>query len=1139
MPANTAEIVVMVRDMASRQFGQLQSATTAYENTLKRLNGTAASVSATLARIAGPAAVAMGFKQAVSTGFEFNSMMEDTRLGVASLLATTQNYYNKQGELIQGEQAWAAAMSQAVDIQQRLQYANLTTAATFDELMHAQQQAIVPATKAGFDIDQVNRFTVAVAQAASAMKIPMNQLGEEIRSILTGTMDPRNTRLMPLMTAAGLTNAKLKELAKTGQLFPSVMEAFASTTKGAEASADTFSTKLSNVKDAISFALGEASKSTFAGTKAVLDDIAGYFVNIDHEAKKVTVNPDFLASVQKIDNALTSTIGFIRDVSGAIRQFSADYPVISDIAKLLGSVGVGAIAAGMALRGMSAIFIFLKAVALANLAYLANIFATITAAVYAASAPLALVGAAIVAIGAAIAGSKLWDWIKTWEIAGKTIEEYVNIAEAWLSKLWAYIKFGFNDIGAFIKNVWAAVASSTKLAFLNIMAAIQDIPGVGQVIGVVHDFSASVKEAEAEQAKWYADLDAASRQNLANLNAELAAQDQVISQINQTADARRKAAEEQAKKDSTSKPKPMPDTSKPGKGKGPLDLADIDQQVDRFNDKIRSMYKELGDLNYDFWIEQARNAGDFYKAEELESDRWVKNQVDAVNEQVREAERALRELQQKVDKAGPRATAEALQAVAEAAAKKVEIEKIASDKINQIRDIDAEKDKKRLDDRQVSTQLSLASIAREYAQISGTHVQQYQAESAYLAAELQERLSKVQKFGEEWYALNALYAEKIRQANEKAYGSAMDGFISRLRQLGREADTSFEMGEKAADSFMSHVDTAFDDLFNGTKKLSDIWKEFLSGWLADIGKMMFKASMTNIMGSLLGKGQQPGAGALPGTGGSQPGQTGGGFLDSIKSMFGGGSSAGGMLGNAGTMNVTAGVVNVTGGAGAGTAAGLFGGAGGGTNAQTSQNPLSQGGAGGMGDMFKQLTDTMKGVMSSIMDMITSIISSITEIIGTIMKSIGDLLGSIMKGIGGMMGGGGGGMWGSIFGAIGGAGGGGMAGSYHGGGMAGYASTYRMVDPAIFRLAPRLHTGLAPDEFPAILQSGEEVTSRRDRSSIHSEIQSLRRSMSNSGQQPLRVTIKSNDPNTQVKFHPSGSQQAVSLRRAVSRGERML
>jgi len=91
-----------------------------------------------------------------------------------------------------------------------------------------------------------------------------------------------------------------------------------------------------------------------------------------------------------------------------------------------------------------------------------------------------------------------------------------------------------------------------------------------------------------------------------------------------------------------------------------------------------------------------------------------------------------------------------------------------------------------------------------------------------------------------------------------------------------------------------------------------------------------------------------------------------------------------------------------------------------------------------------------------------------------------------------------------FGALGGGGGAGLAPSpeggtmpvkYHQGGMVGRDGIpTRMVDPGVFAHAPRLHSGLASDEFPAILQQGERVFSRsevsRGGSSSNQRLESL-------------------------------------------------
>ena len=48
---------------------------------------------------------------------------------------------------------------------------------------------------------------------------------------------------------------------------------------------------------------------------------------------------------------------------------------------------------------------------------------------------------------------------------------------------------------------------------------------------------------------------------------------------------------------------------------------------------------------------------------------------------------------------------------------------------------------------------------------------------------------------------------------------------------------------------------------------------------------------------------------------------------------------------------------------------------------------------------------------------------------------------------------------------------------HSGGMVGGANFGKRVSPFVFAGAPRLHNGLAADEYPAILQRGETVTPR--------------------------------------------------------------
>lgn len=99
---------------------------------------------------------------------------------------------------------------------------------------------------------------------------------------------------------------------------------------------------------------------------------------------------------------------------------------------------------------------------------------------------------------------------------------------------------------------------------------------------------------------------------------------------------------------------------------------------------------------------------------------------------------------------------------------------------------------------------------------------------------------------------------------------------------------------------------------------------------------------------------------------------------------------------------------------------------------------------------------------------------------------------------------------------------------HSGGEVGRTSAPRRSVPShVFRGAPRLHSGLAPDEFPAILQAGERVLSR-------DEVRRERRDRGN-------VQIHFHLPNVQDTrgFKQSMPQFRASLARAAALGRRGL
>ncbi|MEM5789012.1 MAG: hypothetical protein AAGU11_16995, partial [Syntrophobacteraceae bacterium] len=189
---------------------------------------------------------------------------------------------------------------------------------------------------------------------------------------------------------------------------------------------------------------------------------------------------------------------------------------------------------------------------------------------------------------------------------------------------------------------------------------------------------------------------------------------------------------------------------------------------------------------------------------------------------------------------------------------------------------------------------------------------------------------------------------------------------------------------------------------------------------------------------------------------------------------------------------------------------------------------------GFSDFFSK---TMKGEIKSIGDAWEALCDLMTNAFS---KAVSDIMAEMLtSGImdmlkGGGGGGGGGGWLGSLFSSI--FGGRTAAdsgvwqsaglqdyiftpGLYHSGGMAGQSTTYRLVPASIFSGAKRLHGGLAPDEFPAILQTGEEVRSR-------AQVRADREARSGGGSESMEV---------HSHFHIS-AMDGPSLREFVSRNK---
>ncbi|MGK2857551.1 MAG: hypothetical protein ACSLFQ_10125 [Thermoanaerobaculia bacterium] len=248
--------------------------------------------------------------EAVATGIRFNAQMETSRLGIASLVSSFGEIRDAQGALVTGANGWAASLHVAEDVQKRLRVLALQTTAEYSDLLQALQVAMGPALAAGFSTDQVVKFTQTVAQSAAAIGLPMRQLEQEIRSLFAGDIGPDSRLANLLFTDIPRTKIKayVDELKSSGQFFDEMQKRMAAFALAGEQAANTFNGALSNLKDAITQALGEATQGATSDLTEQIKALTAEIVTFD-SANNAIFNEDFVDGVHALAGAFVELAG--------------------------------------------------------------------------------------------------------------------------------------------------------------------------------------------------------------------------------------------------------------------------------------------------------------------------------------------------------------------------------------------------------------------------------------------------------------------------------------------------------------------------------------------------------------------------------------------------------------------------------------------------------------------------------------------------------------------------------------------------------------------------------------------------------------------------------------------------------------
>lgn len=266
-------------------------------------------------------------------GVEFNSSIESSQIGIASLITSMVQLGDATGRPLQGMEKYKAAQGLAADMMKEIQKLGLETTATTKELVEGTQSIMGPAIQAGMALKDIPKFAVQGAQALQTLGLPLQQMRTELEALLTGNISRAQDVLAPKLFSE-IEGDKLgdyiRKLKETGQLIPEIMKRLEPFKLAGEDVAKTWTGLVSNFKEAMEVLAGKSADGLTASlkesvtlmTKLILTTkegsvgISDQFMGIAEVLNHIesAIGQGILSAVQSVANALQSVGAYINSV---------------------------------------------------------------------------------------------------------------------------------------------------------------------------------------------------------------------------------------------------------------------------------------------------------------------------------------------------------------------------------------------------------------------------------------------------------------------------------------------------------------------------------------------------------------------------------------------------------------------------------------------------------------------------------------------------------------------------------------------------------------------------------------------------------------------------------------------------------
>jgi hypothetical protein len=271
----------------------------------------------------------LAFSFLIKEGTEFNNVMEQQRIGLAALIQSTENLFNKDNpnKPLEGVEAYRAATTLAEESTQRLFTKLIPLRATSEELLPVFNQIVSAAAAANLKLEETENTFVTLAAAAQVLQVPIERLGTDIRLLLSGAVRATSRLGTGIFGSAKEANEFIKVHKEAGDLYDALQKKLIAYKLALLDSTESFSVLGHNTLEVFQRLSGLATSTLFTNIKQGLINITKAFFDLDtgkvqprFEALFAFINAKLGEVGEYITRLTDKIIGYITDIADYVQK---------------------------------------------------------------------------------------------------------------------------------------------------------------------------------------------------------------------------------------------------------------------------------------------------------------------------------------------------------------------------------------------------------------------------------------------------------------------------------------------------------------------------------------------------------------------------------------------------------------------------------------------------------------------------------------------------------------------------------------------------------------------------------------------------------------------------------------------------